>query len=35
MSDYEHLIFEHKDAITTLTLNRPEVHNALDSKLSD
>jgi enoyl-CoA hydratase/carnithine racemase len=35
MSDYEHLIFEQKDAITTLVLNRPEVHNALDRKLSD
>lgn len=35
MSEYEYLIVERKDAITTLTLNRPEVHNALDRKLSD
>jgi len=35
MSEYEHLIFERNDAITTLTLNRPAVHNALDRKLSD
>ena len=35
MSEYQHLIVERKDAITTLTLNRPEVHNALDRKLSE
>jgi enoyl-CoA hydratase len=32
---YEHLIFERTGAVSTIALNRPEVHNALDRKLSD
>src|SRR5215467_842430 len=32
---YEKLVFERADAITTITLNRPQVHNALDKQLSD
>jgi enoyl-CoA hydratase len=32
---YEHLIFDRQGHVTTITLNRPEVHNALDRKLSD
>ena len=32
---YEKLIFRRADAITTITLNRPTVHNALDRQLSD
>jgi enoyl-CoA hydratase/carnithine racemase len=35
VSDFEKLIFERKDAITTITLNRPQCHNALDRELSD
>ncbi len=34
MSDYKKLIFNRQDAVTTITLNRPEVHNALDRELS-
>ncbi|WP_339634347.1 enoyl-CoA hydratase/isomerase family protein [uncultured Sneathiella sp.] len=34
MSDYKKLIFDRQDAVTTITLNRPEVHNALDRELS-
>jgi enoyl-CoA hydratase/carnithine racemase len=33
--DFEKLIFERKGEITTITLNRPERHNALDKELSD
>lgn len=32
---YEKLILEEKDKVTTITLNRPECHNALDKQLSD
>ena len=32
---YEHLLFDRSGPVTTITLNRPEVHNALDRKLSD
>ena len=35
MSDYKSLILDHSGPITTVTLNRPEVHNALDRALSD
>lgn len=31
---YEHLLFDRDGEVTTITLNRPEVHNALDRKLS-
>jgi enoyl-CoA hydratase len=31
---YEHLLFDRDGDVTTITLNRPEVHNALDRKLS-
>jgi len=31
---YEHLLFDRSGPVTTITLNRPEVHNALDRKLS-
>jgi len=31
---YQHLIFDRCGPITTITLNRPEVHNALDRALS-
>lgn len=34
-ASYEKLIFERKGPITTVTLNRPKVHNALDKQLSD
>ncbi|MBO0332499.1 enoyl-CoA hydratase/isomerase family protein [Sneathiella sp. CAU 1612] len=34
MSDYKKLIFDRQDTVTTITLNRPEVHNALDRELS-
>jgi enoyl-CoA hydratase/carnithine racemase len=33
MSD-EHLLFDRSGPVTTITLNRPQVHNALDRKLS-
>ncbi|OBA84187.1 hypothetical protein A9W99_05115 [Mycobacterium sp. 1164966.3] len=33
--DYEKLIFDRRESITTITFNRPEVHNALDRALSD
>lgn len=33
-STYDNLIFHREGPITTITLNRPEVHNALDRKLS-
>lgn len=32
--EYEKLIFDRKNEITTITLNRPAVHNALDKQLS-
>ena len=32
---YEHLIFDRVGQVSTITLNRPEVHNALNRKLSD
>lgn len=31
---YEHLIVDRDGAVTTVTLNRPDVHNALDRRLS-
>src|SRR5438552_17010377 len=31
---YEHLLFDRSGPVTSITLNRPEVHNALDRKLS-
>ncbi|MCR9212321.1 MAG: enoyl-CoA hydratase/isomerase family protein [Proteobacteria bacterium] len=34
MSDYKKLIFDRQDQVTTITLNRPKVHNALDRELS-
>jgi enoyl-CoA hydratase len=34
-SPYQHLIFDADGAVTTVTLNRPEVHNALDGALSE
>jgi len=35
MTDYKSLIYEVKDAIATLTLNRPERLNALGGTLRD
>jgi enoyl-CoA hydratase/carnithine racemase len=35
MTDYQSLILDRNGPITTITLNRPEVHNALDKALSD
>jgi enoyl-CoA hydratase/carnithine racemase len=35
MPDYENLLFERSGPITTITLNRPHKHNALDRTLSD
>src|SRR5882757_2881214 len=32
---YEKLLFVRAGAVTTITLNRPVVHNALDKQLSD
>ena len=32
---YDDLIFDRAGPVSTITLNRPEVHNALDRKLSD
>lgn len=32
---YEHLILDREGPVSTITLDRPEVHNALDRKLSD
>ena len=32
---YEKLIYERKGEVSTITLNRPAVHNALDKQLSD
>ena len=32
---YEKLLFDRVDSVTTITLNRPKVHNALDKQLSD
>ena len=34
MSDYEKLLFHTDGPVTTITLNRPEVHNALDREIS-
>jgi len=33
-TSYKGLIFDHRGPITTITLNRPKVHNALDRELS-
>ena len=35
MPDYQNLLFERSGPITTITLNRPHKHNALDRVLSD
>ena len=35
MPDYENLQFDRSGPITTITLNRPHKHNALDRALSD
>lgn len=35
MSAYNKLIVERKDTVTTITLNRPKVHNALDREISN
>ena len=35
MPDYQNLLFERSGPITTITLNRPHKHNALDRALSD
>ncbi len=35
MSDYEKILFERDGDTTTITLNRPEAHNALDKQMSD
>ena len=32
---YEKLTFGRDSAVTTITLNRPKVHNALDKQVSD
>lgn len=32
--DYRKLVFDREDEVTTITLNRPERHNALDKELS-
>ena len=34
MSEFKKLIFERNETVTTITLNRPKVHNALDRELS-
>ncbi len=35
MPPYNKLIFERNDTVTTITLNRPKVHNALDREISN
>src|SRR6201988_4297017 len=35
MPDYQNLLFDRSGPITTITLNRPPKHNALDRVLSD
>ena len=35
MPDYQNLLFDRSGPITTITLNRPHKHNALDRALSD
>ena len=35
MSQYNKLIVERNDTVTTITLNRPKVHNALDREISN
>ena len=33
MDTYETLLYEEEDGVATVTLNRPEVHNAFDQRM--
>ena len=35
MDDLETLLYEEKDGVAIVTLNRPEVHNAFDQAMRD
>lgn len=35
MSSYKKILFDRSDALTTITFNRPQAHNALDREMSD